>query len=196
MARPCTWRLTQRESCFLIPSRRRASSVAIQIGRGSASDRGKLPRCEELRNLGAVKRGEIMNIVRTLKKTTLNKLVVGTAVMALAAGSTVPIGGTGAVAANKVTISVAYAADTTFDTTPLGLTWWTAVKKEFEAKYPNVTVNLVAIHGGEPDFLTKLALLYHNSSTAPTLTQFPSTEIALYQSSGYLMAMDSLLKGS
>lgn len=137
-----------------------------------------------------------MNICRTLKKTSLHKLVAGTALMALAAGSTAIIGGTGAVAASKVTISVAYAADTTFDTTPLGLTWWTAVKKEFVAKYPNITVNLIAIHGGEPDFLTKLALLYHNSSTAPILTQFPSTEIALYQSSGYLMAMDSLLKGS
>ncbi|MBW4078712.1 MAG: hypothetical protein HIU84_09450, partial [Acidobacteria bacterium] len=76
------------------------------------------------------------NIVRKLKKSSLNKLVAGTAVMALAAGSTVFMGGTGAVAAGKVTISVAYAADTTFDTTPLGLTWWTAVKKEFEAKYP------------------------------------------------------------
>jgi len=27
-------------------------------------------------------------------------------------------------AASKVTISVAYAANTTFDTTPLGTTWW------------------------------------------------------------------------
>lgn len=137
-----------------------------------------------------------MKILGFMKKTTVSRLIAGTAVMALAAGSTAVIGGTGAVAASKVTISVAYAADTTFDTTPLGLKWWTAVKKEFEAKYPNVTVNLIAIHGGEPDFLTKIALLYHNSSTAPTLTQFPSTEIALYQSSGYLMSMSSMLKGS
>ena len=137
-----------------------------------------------------------MKIVKFMKKSTVNKLVASTAVMALAAGTTLVVGGTGAGAAGKVTISVAYAADTTFDTTPLGLTWWTQVKKEFVAKYPNVTVNLIAIHGGEPDFLTKIALLYHNSSTAPTLTQFPSTEIALYQSSGYLMSMNSLLKGS
>ncbi len=136
-----------------------------------------------------------MKIVRSMKRSTVSKLVASSAVMALAAATTMVVG-TGAQAASKVTISVAYAADTTFDTTPLGLTWWTQVKKEFEAKYPNDTVNLIAIHGGEPDFLTKLALLYHNSSTAPTLTQFPSTEIALYQSSGYLMAMNSLLKGS
>ncbi len=136
-----------------------------------------------------------MKIVRSMKRSTVSKLVASSAVMALAAATTIVVG-TGAQAASKVTISVAYAADTTFDTTPLGLTWWTQVKKEFEAKYPNDTVNLIAIHGGEPDFLTKLALLYHNSSTAPTLTQFPSTEIALYQSSGYLMAMNSLLSGS
>ena len=137
-----------------------------------------------------------MKISSVVKRSTTKRLAASAVVMALAMGTTTVVGSPGAVAANKVTISVAYAADTTFDTTPLGLTWWTQVKKEFEAKYPNVTVNLIAIHGGEPDFLTKVALLYHNSSTAPTLTQFPSTEIALYQSSGYLMAMDSLLKGS
>ncbi len=140
--------------------------------------------------------GESMKITGFIKKSTLNKLIASSTIMAMAAASTVVIDGTNAVASSNVTISVAYAADTTFDTTPLGLTWWTQVKKEFEAKYPNVTVNLVAIHGGEPDFLTKIALLYHNSSTAPTLTQFPSTEIALYQSSGYLLSMSNLLKGS
>jgi len=137
-----------------------------------------------------------MKISNVVKRSTAKRLAASAVVMALAAGTTTVVGGAGAGAASKVTISVAYAADTTFDTTPLGLTWWTQVKKEFEAKYPNVTVNLIAIHGGEPDFLTKVALLYHNSATAPTLTQFPSTEIALYQSSGYLMAMNSLLKGS
>ena len=138
-----------------------------------------------------------MKITKSIKRSAMNTLVACSTVMVLAAGSTMVIGSTGANAASKkVTISVAYAADTTFDTTPLGLTWWTAVKQQFTQAYPNVTVNLIAIHGGEPDFLTKLALLYHNNSTAPTLTQFPSSEIALYQSSGYLMAMDSLLSGS
>lgn len=137
-----------------------------------------------------------MRILKFMTKSTVTKLVTSTAVMALAAGTTMVVGGTSASASSKVTISVAYAADTTFDTTPLGLTWWTQVKKEFESKYPNDTVNLIAIHGGEPDFLTKIALLYHNSSTAPTLAQFPSSEIALYQSSGYLSVMNSLLKGS
>jgi len=134
--------------------------------------------------------------VSFMKKSTMSKVLAGTAVMAMAAGSAVVVGGTGAVAASKVSISIAYASDTTFDTTPLAYKWWGQVKKEFNAKYPNVTVNLIAVHGGEPDFLTKLALDYHNASSAPTLAQFPSTEIKLYQSSGYLMNMSPLLKGS
>ena len=111
--------------------------------------------------------------VSFMKKSTMSKVLAGTAVMAMAAGSAVVVGGTGAVAASKVSISIAYASDTTFDTTPLAYKWWGQVKKEFNAKYPNVTVNLIAVHGGEPDFLTKLALDYHNASSAPTLAQFP-----------------------
>jgi multiple sugar transport system substrate-binding protein len=137
-----------------------------------------------------------MNILKSKNKARIQRLIAGGAVVAMAAGGMVATGAGSAGAASKVTISVAYAADTTFDTTPLGLKWWTAVKKEFVAQYPNVTVNLIPISGGEPDFLTKLALLYHTSSTAPTIAQFPSTEIALYQSTGYLMSMSSLLKGS
>ena len=49
------------------------------------------------------------------------------------------------------------------------------MQKEFEAKYPNVTLKLIPIAGGEPDFLTKLALLYHSASTSPDVAQFPST---------------------
>ena len=136
-----------------------------------------------------------MKLKHVVRKATVTTLVTGAAVLAMAGASTV-VATTGASAAGKVTISVAYASDTTFDTTPLAYKWWGQVKTEFEKMYPNVTVNLVAIHGGEPDFLTKLALDYRNSSSAPTLAQFPSTEIKLYQSSGYLMSMSSLLKGS
>lgn len=117
--------------------------------------------------------------------------LVGSAVAAAAAS-----GLTSAGATSKATISVAYAADTTFDTIPLGAKWWGAVQKEFEAKYPNVTLKLIPIAGGEPDFLTKLALLYHSASTSPDVAQFPSTEIALYESSGYLLPMDQYLKNS
>ena len=70
------------------------------------------------------------------------------------------------------------------------------MQKEFDAKYPQYSLKLVPISGGEPDFLTKLALLYHSSSTAPDVAQFPSTEIALYQSTGYLLNMNKYLKGS
>jgi multiple sugar transport system substrate-binding protein len=144
-----------------------------------------------------VQLGEKMKILKITNKASRQKLVAGAAVLAMAGASIVATGAAGpAGAASKVTISVAYAADTTFDTTPLGLTWWTAVKKQYEKLYPNVTVNLNGISGGEPDFLTKLALLYHTSSTAPDIAQFPSTEIALYASTKYLLPMDKYLAGS
>ncbi len=129
-------------------------------------------------------------------KGVLPRVIAGTAIIAMSTATLTSGGVTQAAAASKVTISIAYAANTTFDTTPLGLTWWTNVKKAYEKLYPNVTVNLIAVQGGEPDFLTKLALDYHTPSTAPTLAQFPSTEIALYQSTGYLMSLSSFLKGS
>jgi multiple sugar transport system substrate-binding protein len=122
-------------------------------------------------------------------------LIAGSAVIAMSTATLASGGATQAGAAPKVTISVAYAANTTFDTTPLGLTWWTAVKKQYEKLYPNVKVNLLAVQGGEPDFLTKLGLDY-KSSTPPTLAQFPSTEIALYQSTQFLLPLNTMLKGS
>ena len=134
--------------------------------------------------------------MKAIWKGVLPRVIAGTAIIAMSTATLATGGVTQAGAASKVTISVAYAANTTFDTTPLGLTWWTAVKKEYELKYPNVTVNLVAVQGGEPDFLTKLALDYHSTSTAPTLAQFPSTEIALYQSTGYLKSLSPFLKNS
>jgi multiple sugar transport system substrate-binding protein len=133
--------------------------------------------------------------MNVMKKVELFRFATGAAVLALVAGGLTGSAGV-ASASSKVTISVAYAANTTFDTTPLGLTWWTTVKKEYEAKYPNVTVKLVAVDGGEPDFLTKLALLYHSSSTAPTIAQFPSSEIALYASTNYLKPLNKMLTGS
>ena len=134
--------------------------------------------------------------MKLMTRRRLPRMVAATALVAstMAVGVTAAISSAGA--SSKATISVAYAADTTFDTIPLGTKWWGAVQKEFEAKYPNVTLRLIPIAGGEPDFLTKLALLYHSSSTSPDVAQFPSTEIALYESSGYLLAMDKYLKGS
>src|SRR5580700_4172414 len=134
--------------------------------------------------------------MKAVWKGALPRLIAGTAIVAMGTATLISGGATQAAAASKVTISVAYAANTTFDTTPLGLTWWTSVKKQYEKLYPNVTVNLIAVQGGEPDFLTKLALDYHTTSTAPTLAQFPSTEIALYQSTGYLMSLSPFLKNS
>ncbi len=135
--------------------------------------------------------------MKIMMRSRVRRLAAGAAVMALAAGGVVASGvGSTAGASSKVTITAAYAANTTFDTTPLGYTWWTTVKKEVQKAYPNITVKLVPIDGGEPDFLTKLALLYHTPSTAPTVAQFPSTEINLYASTDYLTSMNSFLSKS
>ena len=134
--------------------------------------------------------------MKAVWKGALPRLIAGTAIVAMGTATLISGGATQAAAASKVTISVAYAANTTFDTTPLGLTWWTSVKAQYEKLYPNVTVKLIAVQGGEPDFLEKLALDYHTTSTSPTLAQFPSTEIALYQSSGWLKSLSPFLKGS
>jgi multiple sugar transport system substrate-binding protein len=130
------------------------------------------------------------------RKAVLTKLALGLSLVVAPLAVAGVSGVSSAGAASKTTISVAYAVDTTFDTTPLAVKWWGAVQKEFDAKYPQYHLKLVPVSGGEPDFLTKLALLYHSPSTAPDVAQFPSTEIDLYQSTGYLLDMSSYLTGS
>ena len=95
--------------------------------------------------------------MKAVWKGALPRLIAGTAIVAMGTATLISGGATQAAAASKVTISVAYAANTTFDTTPLGLTWWTSVKAQYEKLYPNVTVKLIAVQGGEPDFLEKSA---------------------------------------
>jgi multiple sugar transport system substrate-binding protein len=120
-------------------------------------------------------------------------LIGATAIIALSTANLATGVASHAGASSKLTISVAYAANATFDTGRLGLTWWTQVKREFEKKYPSITLNLDAVSGSESDFLTKLALQYQSTSTAPTLAQFPSTQIASYHSTGYLAPLDKYL---
>ncbi|HEV2427242.1 MAG TPA: hypothetical protein VGS61_03355 [Acidimicrobiales bacterium] len=133
--------------------------------------------------------------MKHLKRARLSRVVAASAFLAasLTAGVTATMSSAGA--SPKITISVAYAHDTTFDTGALATTWWGALKTAFQAKYPNVTLKLDPIAGGEPDFLTKIALQYKQPNP-PDVVQFPSTEIALYQSSGYLLGMNSYLAGS
>ena len=133
--------------------------------------------------------------MKHLKRVRLSRVVAATAFLAASMTAGISAGISSAGASSKTTISVAYAHDTTFDTGDLATKWWGALKKEFQAKYPNVTLKLIPVPGGEPDFLTKLALLFKGSNP-PDVVQFPSTEIALYQSSGYLANLNSFLAGS
>ena len=134
--------------------------------------------------------------MKVRNKAVLTRLALGLTLVVAPLAVVGAAGVSSAGAASKTTISVAYAVDTTFDTTPLAVKWWGALKKEFDAKYPQYNLKLDPISGGEPDFLTKLALQYHSSSTAPDVAQFPSTEISLYQSTGYLLNMSPYLKTS
>lgn len=134
--------------------------------------------------------------MKLIGRKRLPRAIAASAIVASGIGAGLVADSPGAAASSKVTISVAYAADTTFDTIPLGAVWWKSVKKQFQSKYPNARLKLIPVAGGEPDFLTKLELLYHSASTSPDVAQFPSTEIALYESSGWLLPMDKYLKNS
>lgn len=97
---------------------------------------------------------------------------------------------------SKQTISVAYGSTYVFDTTPLATKWWSGVKKQFDAKFPNATVKLVPIGGSYNDIINKLSLLYRSSSTAPDVAQLPTAQIGEWSSSGYLLPLNSYVSKS
>jgi multiple sugar transport system substrate-binding protein len=98
-----------------------------------------------------------------------------------------------ALAADKTVISVAYGETYVFDTEDLTKKWWNGVKAEFEAKFPDATLQLVPIGGGYDDITNKLSLLYRSSRTAPDVAQIATPVIGQFSSSGYLLPLDSYL---
>ncbi len=71
--------------------------------------------------------------------------------------------------------------------------WWNGVKAEFEAKFPDATLQLVPIGGGYDDITNKLSLLYRSPRTAPDVAQIATPVIGQFSSSGYLLPLDSYL---
>jgi multiple sugar transport system substrate-binding protein len=98
-----------------------------------------------------------------------------------------------ALAADKTVISVAYGETYIFDTEDLTKKWWNGVKAEFEAKFPEATLQLVPIGGGYDDITNKLSLLYRSPRTAPDVAQIATPVIGQFSSSGYLLPLDSYL---
>jgi multiple sugar transport system substrate-binding protein len=98
-----------------------------------------------------------------------------------------------ALAADKTVISVAYGETYVFDTEDLTKKWWNGVKAEFEAKFPDATLQLVPIGGGYDDITNKLSLLYRSPRTAPDVAQIATPVIGQFSSSGYLLPLDSYL---
>jgi len=96
-------------------------------------------------------------------------------------------------AAGKTVLHVAYGSTFVFLTPALAVKWWGTVAKEFEATHPNVTVQFEPIPGGYTDIVTKLSLLYRQSSTAPDVAELPAGQMGGWVSSGYLAPLDKFL---
>src|ERR1700753_1912447 len=85
-----------------------------------------------------------------------------------------------ALAADKTVISVAYGETYIFDTEDLTKKWWNGVKAEFEAKFPEATLQLVPIGGGYDDITNKLSLLFRSARTAPDVVQIATPVIGQF----------------
>jgi multiple sugar transport system substrate-binding protein len=96
-------------------------------------------------------------------------------------------------AAGKTVLRVAYGSTFVFLTPALAVKWWGGVAKEFEKTHPNVTVQFEPIPGGYTDIVTKLSLLYRQSSTAPDVAELPAGQMGGWVSSGYLLPLDKYL---
>lgn len=67
---------------------------------------------------------------------------------------------------------------------------FTGWKQQFEAQYPNVTVELIPINANESDYYTKLALLNSTPSTAPDITYEDSSYLAVDAAAGRFAPLD------
>jgi multiple sugar transport system substrate-binding protein len=96
----------------------------------------------------------------------------------------------------ETVIKVAYSADYFMSTPAMATQWFTAMKEGVAEAYPGVTLQLEPIHGGYNDFLTKLSLMFGNTSRAPDIAEVPGAEVAQWQASGLLAPLDKYLASS
>ncbi len=93
----------------------------------------------------------------------------------------------------KGTITVAYSKTYVFDSDDQSVIWWNKVKSEFEAAYPNATLNLQGFDGTDVDLVNKVALEYKNASTTPDVFMMPTGYVGQWQASDYLLPLDSFV---
>lgn len=109
---------------------------------------------------------------------------------ATASSSPFSSGGTGGSTLTG-TITAEFDAGLTFDSEAQGLAWWATVKKEFEAKYPNATLNLENTTGNLSAYTTKLALQFRNPSATPDVIQINSQYLGQFGPAGFLQPLNS-----
>lgn len=108
-----------------------------------------------------------------------------------------PIASTGvASASSKTTITIAFSPSYVFDTTGLASKFYSQVRTQFEKEHPGVSVQFVQLPGSYNDIISKLSLLYRNSSNAPDVAEMPSGQIGLFASSGFLAPLNKYLKST
>lgn len=95
--------------------------------------------------------------------------------------------------ADQTTVRVAYSADYFMSSPDLATKWFGGIKANFEKANPNVKIELVPIQGGYDDFLTKLSLMYNNSSDAPDIAEVPASEISQWVASDQIQPLDDFV---
>jgi multiple sugar transport system substrate-binding protein len=118
------------------------------------------------------------------RRTTL---VAGVATLAVATAACGIVGG----GSEGDTLRVAYQKYGTYVQADQHLK---KVKKEFEKKYPDRTVELVPIEAAENDYYTKLNLMQRSSSTAPDVLYEDTFLINSDIQAGYLEPLDPYLE--
>jgi len=101
--------------------------------------------------------------------------------------------GSAGASSNKVTLSIAYSSDYVMATSAMPPVFYGGIAKQFEAAHPGVTVKLLPIPGDANDLITKLSLLYRDSSTAPTIAQIDGFDVGKFAAAGYLLPLNKYL---
>ena len=119
----------------------------------------------------------------------------GTAILVLAS-STMSSANELRAAGSKTPVTFAYSSAWVIDTAPLTTQFYNTLVKQFDAKYPSLTLKLEPIPGTYNDIVTKLSLLFRSRSTAPDIAEMPTQVIGQFQSAGELKAINNYLKTS
>jgi multiple sugar transport system substrate-binding protein len=88
------------------------------------------------------------------------------------------------------TISVVYSESYEFDAKNLTDTWWSRVKKEFEAKYPGAHLKTIPVGGTDFDEQKKAALLLRSPSTSPDIVSMETPNVGELASANYLLPLN------